>query len=327
MRFDPIRQRLIALPEVAAWPEMLRLVERAVHVESLSVWEYPVLAARAVGGNAEAALPGAAAIFCSLAAIHLVDDLLDEDPRGDYRRLGAGYAANLALAFQAAAHRVLEQAAPSAEVLAAAQASLARMALATAYGQSLDAHEVAGEEDYWRVMGAKTPPLFASALAVGGLLGGASVSLGRELEELGALIGEFIQVSDDLADSLKTPAGADWRRPRNSLPLLYALTADHPERDEFARLAREVEDPAALLAAQRILLRSGAVSFCLYQLIERGRRARGRLASIPIADPAPLARLLDLQRRPVYKLLEFLGVEEPLELPAEPRWMQSVPSP
>ena len=80
MRLDELKQRILALLEVSAWPQMVRLVERAVRDEPQSIWEHPAVACRAVGGSAEAALPGSAAIVCSLLSIHLVDDILDQDP-------------------------------------------------------------------------------------------------------------------------------------------------------------------------------------------------------------------------------------------------------
>jgi geranylgeranyl diphosphate synthase type I len=309
MPFERIQQRLRALPEIARWPDLLDLVERAVHQEGRSVWDYPVLACRAVGGSEEAALPASAAVFCALASIHLVDDLLDEDPRGDYRRLGAGNAANLALALQAAGHRALEEAAVPATARSVLHAKLAQMALATAYGQSLDLREPADEAGYWQTVEAKTPPLFAAALAMGALLGGAPETAVAGLERLGALLGRWVQVSDDLSDAMATPAAADWRRPRGNLAMLYALTADHPQREEFRRLAGAVADPAALGAGQKILLASGAVSFCAYHLVELSRQARESLAAVALHDPQPLARLLALQAKPVAGLLAVVGVD------------------
>jgi geranylgeranyl pyrophosphate synthase len=310
MRFERMKQRVCALSEVVAWPEMMAMVERAVHQDAQSVWEYPVVACEAVGGTAEAALPAAAAIFCSLASIHLVDDMLDDDPRGDYRVLGVGNTANLALAFQAAAHRVLDDGGVDAALRAALQSHLAGMALATAFGQNLDAREPRDEEDYWRAVEAKTPPLFAAALAMGALLGGAPAAVAEQLGRLGAMMGRFVQVSDDLVDALQEPAGADWRRRMSNLPILYALTADHPERAEFARLCPRVAEPAALAEAHKILLRSGAVSYCAFKLIEFARQADEVVARIPLADPGPVDRLLAAQRTPLDRLFRSLGVAE-----------------
>lgn len=310
MSLERIQERLRALPEIAGWPDLGALVEAAIEQQGgRSVWDYPRLACRAVGGSEEAALPACTAVFCALASIHLVDDLLDEDPRGDYRRLGVGNTANLALALQAAGHRVLEEAAVPAAVRSDLDAKLAQMALATAYGQSLDLHEPADEAGYWRTVEAKTPPLFATALAMGALLGGAPATTVAGLERLGALLGRLVQVSDDLADAMATPAAADWRRPRGNLALLYALTADHPQREAFRRLVASADDAAALGAAQKILLASGAVSFCAYHLIELGRQARDTLAALALSDPEPLARLLAMQAKPVAGLLAVVGVD------------------
>jgi hypothetical protein len=154
--FEAIKQRVRAVAEVSAWPQMLQLMERVAHRESLSVWDYPSAACVAVGGEAADALPGAAAVFCSLISIHLVDDMLDDDPKGDYHRLGAGRAANLGLAFQAAGHLVLDDPGVHPRVLAALHAAFARMSIGTAFGQDMDSRELRNEEEYWRTVGTKT---------------------------------------------------------------------------------------------------------------------------------------------------------------------------
>ena len=312
LQFEQLKARLRGLPQVAVWPQMLKRIDSAVHRDLQCVWDFPTAACQAVGGTAAAALPGAAAVFCSLIGIHLVDDLLDDDPRGDFRRIGAGPAANLALAFQAAGHSALDDPEVPPAVRAELHACLARMSLATAFGQHLDSREVAGEAEYWRVVEAKTPPLFGAALCLGALLGGATASTAGELERLGRLLGTFVQVSDDLADALAQPPSADWRRRSNNLPMLYAMTADHPRREEFLLLSAASDDAEALAAAQKLLLSSGAVSYCAWKMIEISREAHDVLAGIPLVDRKPLARLLAEQLAPLERLLAVAGLEEPL---------------
>jgi geranylgeranyl pyrophosphate synthase len=314
MRFDEMKARVRNLPIVSSWPQMLALVERVGHKEGTSVWEHPVSACRAVGGREETALPAAAAIFCSLISIHLVDDILDAEPLGDFRRLGEGRTANLALAFQAAGHLLLAEAEAPAESRAALQESFARMSLATCFGQELDARELASEAEYWRVVGTKTPPLFGEALRMGALLGGAPAGIAEQLAEVGRVLGRFIQVGDDVTDALETPARADWQRRSNSLPLLFAMTAGHSERDEFLRLSARAGEPEALAAAQRILFRSGAISYCTLKLIETAREARELFARIPLRDPEPIEQLLEVHTRPLFRLLETVGVQDPAAL-------------
>ncbi len=314
MRFDELKSCIRSLEIASSWPQMLALVERMGHRDVLSVWEHPLSACRAVGGVEPTALPAAAAVLCSVVSIHLVDDMLDEDPRGEHLQIGVGPAANLALAFQAAGHLLLERAAAPAGIRAALQESFARMSLATCYGQGLDARELTDEQEYWRTVEAKTPPLFAEALRMGALLGGAPAETAARLARLGHVLGLFIQVNDDLTDVLETPARVDWRRPSHNLALLYATTAAHADREELLRLSLRVDEPAALDAAQRILFRCGAVSYCTLKLIEFSRQIQDVAAGIPLRDPGPIERLVTAHLRPLHQLLERVGVEDPATL-------------
>jgi len=309
--FDAIKQRVRAVAEVSAWPQMLQLMERVMHRDSLSVWDYPASVCTAVGGEAEDALSAAAAVFCSLISIHLVDDMLDDDPKGDYHRIGAGRAANLGLAFQAAGHLVLDDPAVHPQTRAALHASFARMSIGTAFGQDMDSRELRNEEEYWRTVGTKTPPLFGAAFRMGALLGGAPEPVIEKLEAFGGILGRFVQVSDDLSDALETPAKADWARRPNNLPILYAMTADHPAKERFLELSVRSEEPEALAEAQQILLRSGAVSYCVFKMVEIADEARGVLAGIPLRDAAPVERIFAAHLRPLQKMLESVGLEEP----------------
>lgn len=311
MTFETIKAAVRALPEISAWPEILGLIERVGHREGISVWSHPEASCRAVGGTETAALPAAAAVFCSLISIHLVDDMLDDEPFGDFRRLGAGQTANIALAFQAAGHRLLSHPSLDREVSAAAQAVLARMALGTAYGQGLDIREAQTEEEYWRIVEAKTPPLFGAAFEIGALLGGAPAETTAILERVGRILGRLIQVSDDLSDALQTPAKVDWNKPRNNLAILYALTARHPARERFRNLVAHAGNPEALAEAHQILLKSGSVSYCTFKMIEFFQQAQEILDGARLSDPEPVAKVLRLNVKPVHRLLETIGVEEP----------------
>lgn len=309
MTFESIKTAVRALPEISTWPEMLGLIDRAGHREGISVWDHPFATCRAVGGTDEAALPGAAAVFCSLLSIHVVDDMLDDEPYGDFRRLGSGQTANIALAFQAAGHRLLGDLDPGTS--AEAQRILARMALGTAYGQGLDIREAQSEEEYWRIVEAKTPPLFGAAFEIGALLGGAAAGIIKSLEQVGRILGRFIQVSDDLSDALQTPAKVDWNKPRNNLAILYALTAQHPARERFQDLVVRSGQPEALAEAHQILLKCGAVSYCTFKMIELSQKAQETLDCIPLRDREPVLRILRINLKPLHRLLETVGVEEP----------------
>jgi geranylgeranyl pyrophosphate synthase len=313
VRLEELQRRVRDLRQVGAWPQMLEIVGRAAHREAM-VWEFPVTACRAVGGSEEAALPAAAAVFCSVLSIRLVDDILDDDPNGVYHTLGVGPVANLALAFQAAGHLLLDDPEIPPEMRAKLQASFADMSLATCFGQSLDTSEATSETEYWRIVESKTPPLFGAAMQMGALLGGGAVETVDALAGIGRVLGRFIQVSDDVTDALETPARADWKRRGNSLPILYAMTAPHPDREEFLRLSLAVEDPGELSAAQKILLRSGAISYCAMKLLEFSREIRDLFDRLSLHEPEVIARLIEIHQRPLRRLLQSVSFKEPAEL-------------
>jgi len=304
-----IRKTLLATPGVSSWPEIVALVERPVDERVVYSWDYPLSSCESVGGRRDQALPGSAAIFSLLHSILLVDDMLDEDPRGAYRDLGPGRTANLALALQAVASRTLALTDQPAERRAALLSCVARISLTTAYGQHLDVGEVSGEEGYWRVVDQKTPPLFGGALFLGAVLGGGSLDTAAKMEELGLFFGRLVQVSDDVKDALEKPASPDWRRRDNNLPILYATTADHPQKNRFYELLDHVDDLKALGEAQDILVKSGAISFCVYRMTEEYRAAEAHVAGMNLESPQALLALMERLVKPVKALFQKVGVE------------------
>jgi geranylgeranyl pyrophosphate synthase len=311
---EEVKAQVLSLPEVVAWPEMANIFERAMDRRSIIGWELPILACRAVGGEEAVAIPGVAVVACIQLSLLLVDDMLDDDPRGLYHQIGEAATANLALAFQAAAFRVIDHMSVEADRRASVYATLAQMILASVFGQNLDVQNLGGEENYWKVVQTKTSPCFGAALYIGALLGKASSEVVGQLYDLGLLYGQILQVSDDLLDAFERPASPDWKQGRNNLAILYALTADHPDSARFRELLPKVSTPQALEMAQQILIRCGAVSYCAYQLIERYRAARQLLDDVTLVDSTPIRDAFAEQIRPLARLFGNLGITIPVEL-------------
>jgi geranylgeranyl pyrophosphate synthase len=298
---EQVRAALLSLPAISGWPDAASLFPASLADEPIRIdWLLPAVACRAVGADESIALPAVAAMACLQISIIVVDDILDQDPRGAHHRLGAGRAANLAQALQAAAIVVLGQgpAAPGARM--AASVALAQGALSTAFGQELDVQNLQGEANYWRVVSAKSTPFYGAGLQVGALLGGADAATAKALYDVGVVFGEMVQIFDDLLDSMATPANPDWQEGRNNLAILYALTAEHARRDEIRSLLGHAGDPEVLSRAHEILVSSGAVSYCFYQLIERYRAASACIASLGLADPQPIVDLLAGEIEPLF---------------------------
>lgn len=319
------KQLILSLDRVAGWSEMAEIVRRGGDPRpgSIACWEYPALACRAVGGEARQALPAMAAIASLLNGIHLIDDLIDEDPDGIHHQLGVGTTANIAGAFQAAAVQLIAKADLPEPALRAAQQSLAGATIDTAWGQHLDSRELGdrdAESTYWQVTNAKTPPLFASAFLLGALCGGAKPERAEEIAQLAQPIGRVIQVGDDMTDALAMPAKPDWRSRWNNLVILFAQTAQHGERQRFLELQKHIDQEDALVEAQRILVSSGAISFACYHVIEGYREACSMLRDMAVAEPAPLGELLESLIRPSRELFASQGIAPPEGLLASEPW-------
>ncbi len=285
---------------VQDWPEM-EAVLRRVAASGPRVWELPCQAAAAVGAPDPQVWPAVGAVACAQMSITILDDLLDEDPLGLHHRLGVGVAANLAAGFQALGALLLGDIAPDI------QASYARLQGWTASGQHQDAAAPDTEDGYWRMVAHKSATFYGESFYLGARLGGAAPEPAAGLRAAWGLYGEIIQIHDDLKDSLATPAEPDWLLGRLPLPILFASRVQHPEQARFEDLRQRAHDPAALEEAQRILLRCGAISYCLQALMERHRRVTRLLADLRLPRPEPLEAMLANAAQPVAELLRLTG--------------------
>jgi hypothetical protein len=85
----------------------------------------------------------------------------------------------------------------------------------------------------------------------------------------------------------------------------------HPDRERFLKLKDSISVPDILAEAQMILIRCGAVSYCIDQLLRRVQAAREILDNISLACPEKLEGLLDDVVNPVMNLFMEIGIEQP----------------
>ncbi len=272
-------------------------------------WDLPLLACQVVGGLPAQALPAAAAIACMQISIILVDDMLDHDPRGQHNQIGAGAAANLAAAFQAAALRILLQAEVDDQTRVAMAQELGQLGHTTALGQHWDTQNLADEAHYWRVVQAKSTPFYGAAFYLGALCGQAAPSTAQALRQFGIVLGEMIQIQDDLVDAFQLPANPDWRQGHNNLLLLYAQTVTHAEQARFRQLRAQANNTESLQEAQNILVRCGAVSYAAYQLMAHFEKGQHVVTDLNLTATENLTNLLSAQIRPMKELLQEFGIQ------------------
>ncbi|HEY9151802.1 MAG TPA: polyprenyl synthetase family protein [Anaerolineales bacterium] len=295
-------------PVLKAWPEAKIILNRAASNQPRD-WRLPVLVCEAVGGKPEQSFPACACVACALIGILLIDDMLDDDPRGEFRRVGQAQAANFASAFLSAASQAILQSQAEPSIKLSAIQSMTQMNISVAFGQYLDVQNPADEAAYWCVVHTKSSPFFRSAFELGALFGGASMEVVRKIGNIGYLYGEMIQIHDDMNDCMAEPANPDWTQGRFPLPILFAQSVNHADQHRFLELRPHISDAEALHEAQEILIRSGAISYCVDQLLRKHQQARTIMAGIDLVCPDKVETLLDWVIAPVKKLLDEVGVE------------------
>lgn len=299
------------------WPDLQEIFSGAAS-RSPKAWRLPLIACEAVGGERWNAVPAMAAIACAQISIILIDDMLDQDPRGEYRHRGEGGTANLALAFQAAGLEAIACSKLQPNIKLAALGCLNQMMLTTALGQHLDVQNLKDEAAYWELVRTKSSPFFGAAFQVGAFYGGASLETAAQLARLGRVYGEMIQIHDDLNDSMSVPANPDWTQGRSPLPMLFAQTVSHPEKARFVQLRQAMPDEAALSEAQQILVRCGAISYAVDVLLRKYETVMEMIRSIALPRTGVLEGLLKEIVDPVLKLFESIGVQESGQILLQP---------
>ena len=300
---------LLTFPIFETWHEMESTLRRSASGRPRD-WQLPIIACQAVGAAPEKAVPASAALACAQLSIILVDDMLDDDPRGEYHSIGNGRAANFAVAFQATSVDALLGSRARIKVKQEALDSLNQMMLKTALGQDLDIQNPADEISYWRVVENKSAPFFGCAIHLGALFGEASIHTAYELKQLGKLYGEMIQIHDDLNDTLAVPANPDWLQERKPLPILFAQTVEHPERLRFIELCKHISTEDSLQAAQEILIRCGAVSYCIDALLRKHQAVQIILDGLTLPHKELVTTLIYELIAPVHKLFDTLGISQ-----------------
>ena len=147
------------------------------------------------------------------------------------------------------------------------------------------------EDDYRRLIAAKTASLMSAACEMGAVSGG-----GRwrtELAAYGHALGMAFQIADDLLDYTASeavigkPAGQDLREHKVTLPLIHALRG--MAREERAEVRRFFADPEptdeGIARVVELVRERGGLEYARRSALEYGARAREALAGLPAGDP------------------------------------------
>jgi octaprenyl-diphosphate synthase len=148
------------------------------------------------------------------------------------------------------------------------------------------------EDNYLRVVEAKTAALFAAAIEVGAIVSGSPKNIVDALQSYGRNLGVAFQLIDDALDygnqnnSLGKNYGDDFREGKITLPVIMAFRrGDEVERVFWSRVIKSPSDSKADLdQAIQYLQKTRAIDETLDRAAHYGHRAKDALALFPDSD-------------------------------------------
>ncbi|MCI5073240.1 polyprenyl synthetase family protein [bacterium] len=263
---DPLIKEILSCPELQAWPNLEPILSKR-KPGTVALFK---IAREASGNILIDSLPIEAAIVCFTINCILIDDVLDDDAKGIWQDYGAGRVANLAAALHARQQTLIYHSNFSDPQKQAIMFHLNQMKLKETMAQEMATQNPLSMNQYWEIVHGKSGNVCATAMKLGGLLGGADQNQKEVLYTIGKNLGEVGQISNDLRGAFDESINPDWAMPGCSLPILITLTNQHPQLDALKQLIDNgIHSTSELKKAQDILLESGAVSLCCEHIAQR----------------------------------------------------------
>ena len=144
------------------------------------------------------------------------------------------------------------------------------------------------EQDYFRIIEAKTAALFDCSCQLGGVASIASKDTQEILGKFGQQFGQAFQIADDIRDVLSSEKqegktlGTDLKQEKFTLPVIHWINQDSNLKQTRIEQITALKDPEELTKQMRL---SGSIDYALEQAQVRVEQAKQSLNSFP-ASPA-----------------------------------------
>lgn len=225
------------LPE--HWPDLYQLANGWIDTEIIPEIIPLVAACKAVAGNPLDTIGIGAAILAAEISVRILDDVQDRDKsKALYQQVGLARALNYADAFKTLAFKIIGEISLSKQALGVKlyQAFVECYFIALA-GQDRDLRGAGGSwEEYWQMIEMKTAYIYSTTATLGAMLGTKKVKLIEACKTYGYHLGIAIQIFNDLEGIWEAKGDSDLTCGRVTLPLLYGIHCDRPEREELIAL-------------------------------------------------------------------------------------------
>ena len=266
------------------WPGLREVIGGLFEEPTPTETALPLASCRAVGGNPEEdAIHVTAALLTFSVAMRLYDDTEDQDrPSGLWARIGPARAYNFGSMVHVMSHDILSNAPLSDTRFRAVNQLFIDSFYNLAAGQDRDLAGITTSiEDYWLTAEMKTGAAFGLACACGAIVGTDDPALVESCRHFGHHVGLTLQIFNDM-DSIWHPSGiTDTQQGKVTLPLLYAMSFDHPRRDELVAYVQKNEVAAHAEQVKEILIETNTKDFMLWAAIQERELALEALKPCP----------------------------------------------
>ena len=268
------------------WPELRaafwRLLEEPILPEAM----LPLASCLAVNGPAKDAVPVSAALLAAGLSFRILDDLQDKDrPLELWKQVGEARAWNYSGALLVLSFDILSKASLTPRVFQRVNRTLIDGYLRISAGQDLDLRgETKTVEDYWRTIEMKSAAGYAAACSAGAVVGTEDSELIEACGNFGHHLGLAIQVFNDM-ESIWDPNGiSDLKQGKVTLPLIYGMTTNHPDRDKLKSLLEEGAIAAHGDQIKEILDRIDTREFLIWAALQERDQALEAISICPSAE-------------------------------------------
>ncbi|MEQ8997200.1 MAG: polyprenyl synthetase family protein [Coleofasciculus sp. B1-GNL1-01] len=270
------------------WPELRPIFDTifAKPPPLLSVAILPLVSCHAVNGTAREAVPVSAALIATEVSLRIFDDLEDKDRPGQlWELLGEARAWNYASAIHILSFEILSKASFSPQIFRKVNQLFIDAFFYITVGQERDLIGLSNSiEDYWRTIELKTATAYSAACASGAMLGTENQQLIEACHVFGHHVGLAIQIFNDM-ESIWQPDGiTDLKQGKITLPLLYGLQAQHPERDELLSLVTDNDIAIHAERIKEILDQIDTKSFLIWAALKEREQALEAIKVCPNAE-------------------------------------------
>lgn len=260
------------------WPELKYILEGFYPEPMPPEALLPLASCQAVKGNPEDAVTVCAALVTATAYLHISDNLEEE-------QVDTARARNYADALHTVCLDILIGESFQTPVFQKINQYFIDTFLKFAAGQD---RELVGDtntiEDYWLTMELKIASRYSTACATGAMVGTENPKLIQACSAFGYHLGLSLQILKEMKSIWYADGITDLQKGKITLPVLYGLQSDHPQREQLLSLVKTREIVIYAEEIKAILDKIDTKSFLIWAALKEREQALEAIKICPNSE-------------------------------------------